>query len=149
MTLLKERGFSLRVLIIFVCILMVPVYANTAIADDVIVESEEVDLRSLAAMYAELHGANSEEMIATIDCENAAWDPSQQSLLEYNFSSQERMITKGEQERSYGLAMIHIPDHPTISIDMAKDPHFALDWMAKEFASGREWQWTCYRKLFN
>ena len=99
--------------------------------------------------YAARHGANAKEMYDTIaKCENKALNPNQQSGHRYDFSSPKRNIVKGEQERSYGLAMIHLPDHPTISHENATDPEFALEWMAKEFADGRESQWTCHTKLF-
>jgi hypothetical protein len=99
--------------------------------------------------YATRHGANAKEMYDTIaKCENKALNPNQQSGHRYDFNSPKRDIVKGDQERSYGLAMIHLPDHPTITLENATDPEFALEWMAKEFAAGRESQWTCHTKLF-
>ena len=104
---------------------------------------EKID--ELATKY----GANSEEMYATIArCENKELDPNKQSGHRYNFESPKRGIVKGEQEQSFGLAMIHLPDHPDISKSEATDPEFALDWMAQEFAKGREKQWTCHTLLF-
>lgn len=104
---------------------------------------EKID--ELAAKY----GANASEMYATIArCENKELDPDQQSGHRYNFESPKRGIVKGEQEQSFGLAMIHLPDHPDISKSEATDPEFALDWMAQEFAKGREKQWTCHTLLF-
>ena len=98
---------------------------------------------------AEKYGANASEMYATIArCENKELDPNQQSGHRYNFNAPKRGIVKGEQEQSFGLAMIHLPDHPDISKTEATDPEFALDWMAQEFAKGREQQWTCHTLLF-
>jgi hypothetical protein len=34
-------------------------------------------------------------------------------------------------ERSFGLAQIHLPSHPTVSYEDAVDPEFAIDFLAK------------------
>lgn len=100
-------------------------------------------------ILAAQHGANAKEMYDTIaKCENKALNPDQQSGHTYDFNSEKRGIVKGEREKSFGLAMIHLPDHPTISKEQATDPEFSLDWMAQEFAKGRESQWTCHKILF-
>lgn len=95
------------------------------------------------------HGTNSDQIYSTIaKCENKEIEPSLQSGHVYDFNSEKRGIVKGEREKSFGLAMIHLPDHPDISYDQATNPEFAIDWMASEFAAGRQNQWTCYRILF-
>lgn len=106
-------------------------------------------LRAQVEKSARTHGANTEQIYATIaKCENKEIDPKQQSGHVYDFNSEKRGIVKGEREKSFGLAMIHLPDHPDISYSQATDPEFAIDWMASEFAAGRQNQWTCYRILF-
>lgn len=98
--------------------------------------------------YTEKKGVNPKEVFNTIKCENRELNTNIQSNLKYNFNSKKRNISKGERERSYGLAMIHLPDHPNISKEQATDPEFALIWMVEEFANNRKSQWTCYKKLY-
>lgn len=89
------------------------------------------------------------EVYSTVaKCENIALDTNLQSGHRYKFSDPRRGIIIGEQEKSFGLAMIHLPDHPTISHAQATDPEFALSWMVKEFEAGRQSQWTCWTTLF-
>ena len=89
---------------------------------------------------AERYGADPEKMRRTIACETAnTWDADIQSGYHY---------PTGGQEQSFGLAQIHLPDWPTITIDQAKDPHFAISFMAEQFGSGNARAWSCYRKLF-
>lgn len=86
-------------------------------------------------------------MYKVITCENNTLNPDRQSELKYPYDVREWSVRKGEQEKSYGLAMIHLPSHPNISLQQATDPDFALDFMGKEFSSGRASQWACYRKV--
>ena len=104
----------------------------------------DLDLRSLAVQLAVERQIEPSTMLATLDCENQSWNPTQQSNIRYAFSDPKRGIVKGERERSYGLAMVHLPDHPDISYEEAIDPVFALTYMADEFAAGRASQWYCY-----
>lgn len=52
----------------------------------------------------------------------------------------------GDGGKSFGAAQIYLPAHPEITEEQAKDPHWALDWMAKEWQAKRERKWTCARK---
>lgn len=89
------------------------------------------------------------EVYSTIaKCENIGLNPDQQSGHRYKFSDPRRGIILGEQEKSFGLAMIHLPDHPSISHAQATDPEFALSWMVQEFEAGRQRQWTCWTSLY-
>jgi len=53
----------------------------------------------------------------------------------------------GTREQSFGLAQIHLPDHPHVSLEEAIDPSFAIDFLAKHLAQGKGRLWTCYRNL--
>lgn len=98
---------------------------------------------------AKVHGVNPDVVYGTIaKCENKALEPKLQSGHLYKFSDQRRGIVAGTQEKSFGLAMIHLPDHPTVSYEQATDSEFAIEWMVKEFAQGRQNQWTCYKILY-
>lgn len=105
-------------------------------------------VESLVKAKAEQYNVNAYEMLTTIRCENKSLDPNKQSGHRYNFNSPKRKIVLGEQERSFGLVMIHLPDHPTVSHTEATDPEFAIDFMAKKFANGEQRAWTCWRTHF-
>lgn len=81
-------------------------------------------------------------------CENIPLDPNKQSGNRYKSDHPEWGTKAGDQELSFGLAMIHLPSHPTISKAQAQDPEFAIRWMVKEFKAGRAWQWTCWDSNF-
>lgn len=79
-----------------------------------------------------------DQMWNTMLCENPKLDPTLQSYH----------VKNGVREDSWGLAQIHLPSHPSISKKEATDPAFAIDFMAKGFASGDEWMWSCWRQLY-
>jgi len=54
----------------------------------------------------------------------------------------------GDHGTSIGLSQIHLPAHPDITKKEAENPDFALQFMASEFSKGRQWEWSCYTKLF-
>lgn len=105
-------------------------------------------LKELAHEIAVEHGVSPQVMKNVVTCENDTWDPKRQSELLYSFTDSSRNIYIGELERSFGLAQIHLPDHPTISKAEATDPIFALTFMAKNLAKGKGSMWTCYRKIY-
>lgn len=49
-------------------------------------------------------------------------------------------------EDSWGIAQINLPYHPDVSREEATNPDFALNFMAKHFALGKQSMWTCYKK---
>lgn len=93
---------------------------------------------SLVERYAQEYGVSSTKMKKTIDCENRSWDPKLQSLI---------INSRGEREKSYGLAQIHLPSNPHVSLEQATDPEFSIKFMAEKFSKGRYSMWTCARKL--
>lgn len=102
-------------------------------------------IKELATRYR----INPDRMYATIArCENTGLNPVLQSFSRYAYTDTTRGIVKGEREKSFGLAMIHLPAHPDITKEQATNAEFALEWMAQEFEAGRQSQWTCYRTLF-
>ena len=99
----------------------------------------------LITYYSEKYKVSEDLMTDIIGCETAhTFNPVMQSTVKYNFSSSKRGIVKGQQERSYGLAQIHLPDHPGVSYEQAIDKDFALDFMASNIAKGRVKMWSCY-----
>jgi len=86
----------------------------------------------LIEKYATEYDVSYEAMKKTVKCES-------------NF--QPKVKSNYANERSYGLAQIHLPSHPQVSKKQATDPHFALEFMAKKFAAGDHHLWTCWRLL--
>lgn len=108
------------------------------------VEHDKLHLVDKAISYAKQYGVNPDDMIRIISCETAGtWDPEIQSGHRYKEDNRAWRVWKGDQEQSYGLSQIHIPSHPTITREMAIDPDFALDFMAKHLSQGRAHWWSC------
>lgn len=55
----------------------------------------------------------------------------------------------GDNGTSFGVSQIHLPAHPHVTKEQAKDIPFAVEFMAKAFANGDEWMWSCYRIVDN
>jgi len=53
----------------------------------------------------------------------------------------------GDHGTSYGLFQIHLPAHPSVSIEQALDPYFVVEWSAKKFKANPK-IWSCYKKLY-
>ena len=81
-----------------------------------------------------------------IDCESN-WDYTVQSSHTYNTSNVPKGYSVGDREESYGLAQIHLPAHPNVSLSEATNPEFAIEFLAKNLALGNEGWWSCYHKM--
>lgn len=101
------------------------------------------DIENKIRHYADYYGVSFERMYLIVECETAhTLDPNIQSMVRYSFSDSRRGIIEGEREMSYGLAQIHLPDHPTITLEQATDPDFSLNFMASELSKGHR-LWYC------
>lgn len=104
------------------------------------IEERQQAVQTLVSHYAEpykLSPARQAFIISVMRCENRELDPELQS----------RIIQKdGTREESYGLAQIHLPSHP-ISKAQATDPYYAIEFIVRNVAEGRENMWTCARML--
>lgn len=105
-------------------------------------------LLELVGEKALKYGVSKDDMIGVINCENKDWVTDKQSDLPYTFSDPSRGIVKGSRERSFGLAMYHIPDHADMTVEDATNPDYALDRMARDFKAGKQsWMWKiCWAK---
>ena len=54
----------------------------------------------------------------------------------------------GDGGHSIGLVQIHLPSHPEVTREQAKDPAFALNFIVDEFQNGNEWKWSCWRMMY-
>ena len=71
-------------------------------------------------------GTKAYQMERTIWCES------------YNRNVQSYITTRGVRERSYGVAQIHLPSHPSITKEQALDIEFAIKWMSDNWV-GTAW----------
>ena len=78
-------------------------------------------------------------------CENPTLDPERQS--DYVFKYNHGVEKAGSTELSFGLAQIHLPDWPTISLKEAQNTRFSLQFLVSNLEQGHESMWlTCSQK---
>lgn len=87
-------------------------------------------LIALAVLIASQHGLNTNHFLATIQCESN-WNAT----------------IEGDDHNSLGLVQISMLYHPEVSPEKAKDPMFALTWMANQWDIGHAASWSCWRLL--
>lgn len=90
-------------------------------------------LRLYAKLMADRYGVSFEEMNITIDGESD-WQP-------------EADNPDDSDGGSWGIVQINIGKdaHPEITKEQALNPYFSIEFMAKEFANGNAWKWTCWK----
>lgn len=117
---------------------------NVVIAEEVdIIVDPRAEIIAKIRLYSDKYNVPFERIHNTIECETAhTFDPMIQSQVKYNFSSPRRGIVEGTQEMSYGLAQIHLPDHPKVSYEQATDVDFAIEFMAQSYSKGKD-IWYC------
>lgn len=98
-------------------------------------------IREIALEKADLYGADFPRMWATVECEDPALDPLQQSQVADPDGP-------GGKENSWGLTQIDLDYNQGISKEEAEDPYFSLDLMARNFSEGRAFLYHCYTHLF-
>lgn len=102
--------------------------------------------------FAQKYSVSYLTMERVIDCENDTWDPERQSQVRYTegqIARNPHWGVAGEREKSFGLVQIHIPagnkwNGKTITEEMAKDPLFAIEFLAYKLSKGRGGMWSCY-----
>lgn len=102
-------------------------------------------IKSRASFYAALYNVSLATMWRVIKCEDGGLDPAAQSWVRYTKDHPAWGVKAGDRELSFGLAQIHLPAHPNITIQQATDPDFALRFMASKIAQGRGSMWSCYQ----
>lgn len=84
-------------------------------------------------------------MSAIVGCESG-YQVAIQSQHRYTETNAPRGYKAGDREQSFGLVQIHVPVH-NVTVEQAKDPMFAIEWLAKGIAAGKASMWTCAQKL--
>lgn len=116
---------------------------HTIAADNDYKIIQKAQILSKISEYADKYDVPYSKIYNLVNCEtDGTFNPEIQSRVKYNFSSKKRGIVKGTYERSYGLAQIHLPDHPSISRKQATDIDYSLDFMAETLSRGEN-IWYC------
>lgn len=106
--------------------------------DDVTLTQRQTATAILIDHYGNWYGLPDEkklEMFKTVDCETG-----------HTFKTNLRSLVPKEQ--SFGLSQIFLPANLDVSMAEAKDPDFALNFMAKNFSKKLERKWTCWRNKY-
>lgn len=104
---------------------------------------EEPSIKELVQTAAIKYDVPFNELWYTIGCETQdTFDPTIQSNVKYDFSDSRRGIVYGEREQSYGLAQIHLPDHPEVSYKQATDAKFSIEFIASNWKKHSGWWYT-------
>lgn len=61
--------------------------------------------------------------------------------------SRYQIDARGDEGYSRGLVQIHKRYHPHVTDEMADDPKFALDFLAKALKENKGHMWTCFRMI--
>lgn len=93
--------------------------------------SEPASIERRIEISADKYGANSDVLRDVLTCESGL-----------------RPDAVGDHGESFGIAQIHLPDHPNITIDQALDADFSIDFIAREFSIGHAWKWSCWKILY-
>ena len=56
-------------------------------------------------------------------------------------------LNVGDEGLAHGLAQINSRWHPEIPREVAENPSWAIDYLAKGISEGKGKQWTCYRMI--
>jgi hypothetical protein len=124
----------------------IPVVANVETTKEIII-NESVKIKEV---YTK------EDIIEIINTTTARYDISSSSVTKliscetgdtFDTNIQSSVIQSYGREQSYGLAQIHMPAHPSITIAQARNPYFAVEFISKNWKN-RESMWvTCTKKL--
>lgn len=101
------------------------------------------ELHKLVQLKAAEYSVSAPLMEKMITCESK-WDTTIQSKHLYQYNKKRLGIVKGTRERSFGLVQINIDWNPQVTEKQAKDPVFAVDYLAKKLKQGKGDEWSCF-----
>ena len=99
-------------------------------------------VQMLVNKYSKKYNVSAKSIMNTLENENDTFDFDRQSELKYKKGNRWKL---SGYEQSYGVAMIHLPDHPEITLEQATDPEFSIEFMAKQFSLGKQKMWMGYK----
>lgn len=91
-------------------------------------EYTQEDIINLIGLYSE------EYQVDEFTIKQVVWHESHYNLFDV-----------GDDGNAFGLAQINLIYHPNITKEQAQDPHFALNFLAKNIKEGNGNKWTGYR----
>lgn len=98
-------------------------------------------MQHYAVHQAAQAGVRASVVLTVIECETMhTWDPTIQSTYPN--------ARDGGRELSFGLAQIHMPDHPNVTMEEATDARFAINFLVDNLSEGRGAMWSCYRSHY-
>lgn len=110
----------------------------------IVQEKIELSPKELVKKYATEYNVSADLIEEIINLECPDWNVARQSFVRYKKDHPEWGVKAGDRERSFGLAQIHLPSHPTITYEQATNADFAIKFLASEISRGRGWQWSCF-----
>ncbi len=120
----------------------IPSHTTIVPVQDIKPTNEQVVI-ALVDKYSKEYGVSKDAMLHTLENEDKGFDFTMQSHCLYK-AGNKWGFTAGTQEKSYGVAQIHLPDHPQITLEQAYDPDFSIKFIAIEFSKGNQKQWMGY-----
>ncbi len=108
--------------------------------ESVIIKTEysKEDIYEIVKSSSATYGYKSEDVMKLISCETG-------NTFDTNLQS--RVIQPYGRELSFGLAQIHIPSHPDITVSQAKNPYFAIEFIGKHWDERHQMWLICTKKL--
>lgn len=96
----------------------------------VINKTPEKSLSQLIVEVARVYGIDEERFLAVAKCESSL-NPS----------------AVGDGGNSFGIFQIHLPSHPTVTVEKAFDVVWTVHWSAEKFKKDPT-IWSCYKILY-
>lgn len=143
----------MKKVILFLVIVITATFSQTPatlIAEDTVEtpcyyqEANKDCVKRLVDFYAKKYRVSAKSMMRTLENENKSFDFDLQSQLKYKKGNRWKKPA-GSREQSFGIAQIHLPDNPDVSYQEATNPQFAVEFMAKKFAQGKQRMWMGYK----
>lgn len=106
---------------------MLPTIMQADINPEPIVPTK-VEYQVLANQISAKYAVKASIVKKIINCESN-WNPN--------------AINNNKHEYSVGLSQINLRAHKDITVEQAKDPKFAIDYLASNIADGKASMWTC------
>jgi len=116
--------------ILIVLALLFIIYIRSVIAQAPALKIEELTIPELITLFSTQYDVSSTTMTKIIVCEST-FNPN--------------AINSTPREYSVGLVQINLKAHPHITEAQAKDPVFAVQFLAENLSKGKGNMWSCYK----
>lgn len=127
---LTTMKYLILILTLIVFLLFINIAQAEAPAPVVKTSWTKQDVLDIIKLNAEAYNVSYDTMVKVVACE----------------SSFQRTI-RGDGGESVGLVQIYLKAHPTVTVEEAENPDFAINFLAYHLSKGNGKIWTCYRNL--